>query len=99
MSPDGRGWSDTPLARLLGVQLPIIHADWEECVVMEILGHSQISMRWATGGRTLNQRIKSLSGRGSPGFLSVRAAGQTAYAYPCELGRTAANCNPNCNPE
>jgi len=47
----------------------------------------------------MNQRIKSLSGRGSPGFLSVRAAGQTAFAYPRELGRTAANCNPNCNPE
>ena len=32
-------------------------------------------------------------------FLSVRAAGQTAYAYLCELGRTAANCNPSCDPE
>ena len=32
-------------------------------------------------------------------YLSVRAAGQTAYAYLCELGRTAANCNPSCDPE
>ena len=39
-----------------------------------------------------------MSGRGSPGFLSVRAAGQTGYAYRCELARAAANCNPDCNP-
>jgi hypothetical protein len=53
----------------------------------------------APGARTLNQRIKSFSGASSPGFISVRAAGQTAYAYPGELGWTLVNCNPNCNPD
>jgi hypothetical protein len=52
----------------------------------------------APGGRTLNQRIKSLSGRGSLGFAGLRVAGQTACAYPRELGQTAANCNLDCNP-
>jgi hypothetical protein len=44
-------------------------------------------------------RIKSFSGASSAGFTSVRAAGPTARAYSGELGRTAVNCNPNCNPE
>jgi hypothetical protein len=46
----------------------------------------------------LNQRIKSLSGRGSWWFAGVRVAGQTEYLYPRELCRTAPNCNPDCNP-
>jgi hypothetical protein len=46
----------------------------------------------------MNQRIKSLSGGGSQGFAGVRIAGQTGCAYPRELGWTAANCNPLCNP-
>ena len=46
----------------------------------------------------LNQRIKSLSGRGSGGFAVVHVTGQAVYAYPLEPGRTAANCNPDCNP-
>jgi hypothetical protein len=62
----------------------------------------QVTFRWRAGGapgaRTLNPRIKSLSGMGSAGFISVRAAGQTARAYGPELFRTAVNCNPNCNP-
>jgi hypothetical protein len=47
-------------------------------------------------GRKL--RIKSLSAASSPEFAGVRAAAQTGRAYPDELGRTAVNCNPNCNP-
>ena len=50
------------------------------------------------GTRTPNPRIKSLTGARSPGFMSVRAACQTACAYWGELGRTRVNCNPNCNP-
>jgi catechol 2,3-dioxygenase-like lactoylglutathione lyase family enzyme len=50
------------------------------------------------GCRTLNQRIKSFSGRGSPWSVDVRTAGQTAYAYPRELGRTVANYNPDLQP-
>jgi hypothetical protein len=49
-------------------------------------------------GRTVNQRIKSLSERGSGGFAVVHVTGQAVYAYPREPGRTAANCNPDCNP-
>jgi hypothetical protein len=52
----------------------------------------------APGARTLNPRIKSLSGAGSPGFMSVRAADQTVCAYPGEQGRALVNCNPNCYP-
>jgi Protein of unknown function DUF72 len=52
----------------------------------------------APGARTQNPRIKSLSGAGSAGFMGVRAAGQAGCANPGEPGRTAANCNPNCNP-
>jgi hypothetical protein len=52
----------------------------------------------APGARTLNPRIKSLSGADSPGFIGVRAAGQAARAYLDELSRTTANCNPDCNP-
>ena len=43
-------------------------------------------------------RIKSLSEPGSPGFIGVRAAGQAGHWYLGELGRTAVNCNPDCNP-
>ena len=28
----------------------------------------------------------------------VHVTGQAVYAYLCEPGRTAANCNPDCNP-
>jgi hypothetical protein len=52
----------------------------------------------APGARTLNPRIKSLSGVRSQEFTGVHAAGRTAYVYPSELVRTAVNCNPNCNP-
>jgi GrpB-like predicted nucleotidyltransferase (UPF0157 family) len=46
----------------------------------------------------MNHRIKSLSRARSPGFIGVRAAGQTACAYSSELGRTGVNCNPYCSP-
>ena len=52
----------------------------------------------APGARTLNQRIKSLERVSSPEFMDVHCAGQTARAYSDERGRTAVNCNPNCNP-
>src|SRR5689334_22344545 len=45
-----------------------------------------------------NQRIKSLSGARSRGFIGVRAPGQAGRAYSGELGRTGVNCNPDCNP-
>jgi hypothetical protein len=48
--------------------------------------------------RQANLRIKSLSGASSQGFTRVRPAGQNPRVYPGELGRTAVNCNPNCNP-
>lgn len=48
---------------------------------------------WSSG-----PRIKSLSGAGSPGFTSVRAAAQTRRAYPGELRQMAVNWHPNCNP-
>ena len=48
--------------------------------------------------RGQNRRIKSLSGTRSLGFMRVRAAGQPRGAYWVERGRTAVNCNPNCNP-
>jgi hypothetical protein len=51
------------------------------------------------GTRTPNPRIKRSSGACSPEFMGVRAAAQTPHADPGELGRTAVNCNPNCNPE
>jgi hypothetical protein len=44
-------------------------------------------------------RIKSSCGADSLGFISVRAAAQTVCAYFVELGRTAVNCNPDCNPD
>ena len=52
----------------------------------------------APGARALNRRIKSLSGLRPQGFLSVRAAGQAASAYPGEPHGMELNCNPDCNP-
>jgi len=54
--------------------------------------------RGRPGPRTPNPRIKSLSAANSQGFIGVRAAAQPGSACPAELGRTAVNCNPNCNP-
>jgi hypothetical protein len=53
---------------------------------------------WGARGSNPEPTDKSLSGRGSQWFAGVRAAGQTACAYRCELTRAAANCNPDCNP-
>src|SRR6266487_3555167 len=62
------------------------------CTVVE-----QPKFRDQAGG-VADPRIKSLSGGSSREFTGVRAAGRTARAYLSELGRTAVNCNPNCNP-
>jgi hypothetical protein len=54
---------------------------------------------WTPPARNLNPRIKSLSVASSPEFMAVRAAAQPRAAYSAEPGRTAVNCNPNCNPD
>jgi hypothetical protein len=54
--------------------------------------------RNARSAPCFDHRIKSLSGASSPGFMGVRAAAQPGIAYSAEPGRTAVNCNPNCNP-
>jgi len=56
--------------------------------------------RWSLVGRTLalkHPRIKSFRGASSSGFAGLHAAGQAGSAHLSELGRTAANCNLNCN--
>jgi hypothetical protein len=54
---------------------------------------------WGARGSNPNQRIKSLSVASSQEFMGIRAAAQPRGAYSAEPGRTAVNCNPNCNPD
>ena len=52
------------LAHGLAAWVPLVALTWD-------------SVGGAPGARTLNPRIKSLSGARSPGFMGVRAAAQT----------------------